>query len=378
MKRHLAVDIGSESGRVIAGWLEDGKLVTDVILRFRTQFVQMRRRSVRNFYRYHEEILKALKLYAEKYGPELASIGVDAWAADFVLLDRVGDIMKLPESYRYFTDTEDVLGILESKFGLRALYERNGNQRQPSDTLNQMLRLIRDRHPSMDDPRGMLFVSDMFHYLLGAEPCCEHSCVSYCGFWNQKKNDWDEDIMRAFGIPGSLRTKVVYAGDTVGYVDERILQEAGLRGPVPIITPCAHDTSTAALCIADQGTDWAFVSSGTWSLMGFETEGPVINDTAFRYNFSNSTMPLRTNMFKKNITGTWLVQQCCEAWGVNDYNRIVELTEASPDNDWIVDVNAGEFYAPESMPLAIAGAVKRDFGAMIDPDDMGTVCRVAF
>ena len=378
MKRHIAVDIGSESGRVIAGWLEDGRLVTDVLYRFKTQFVQMRRRSVRNFYRYHEEILKGLRLYAEKYGPELASIGVDAWGADFVLLDRAGDIMKLPQSYRTFTGVEDVLDIIERKFGLRALYDINGNQRQPSDTLNQLLRLIRDGHPSLDDPRGILFVSDMFHYLLGAEPCCEHSLASYSGFWNQRENRWDADIMRAFGIPDSLCSKVVYAGDTVGYVDEKILRDAGIEGPVAIITPCAHDTSTAALAIADLGSDWAFVSSGTWSLMGFETDAPVINDISFRYNFSNSTMPLRTNMFKKNITGTWLVQQCCEAWRMNDYNAIVDLTEASPDNDWIIDVNAAEFYAPDSMPRAIAASVKRDFGADVDPDDKGTICRIAF
>ena len=378
MKRHLAIDIGSEIGRAIVGFLENGKICTEEIYRFKTQFMQVRDRSLRDFYRYHEEILKALSVYRERYGTRLDSIGVDAWGGDFVLLDRKGNIIRLPESYRSNAETDDVAEIVENSFGTRRLYMRNGNQKMPTDTLHQLIRLRRSDDPSLDDPRALLFVADVFHYLLGADPCCEHSLVSYSRIYNADEDDWDEEIMRAFGLPLHIRSKIVCAGETIGYVNGAILEQAGLEGPVPIIAPCAHDTSCAALSIADLGDDWAFISSGTWSLMGIETDACVRNDISYAYNFSNSSMPLKCNMFKKNITSTWIIQQCSKAWGNGDYNDIVNRAEMAADTDCSIDINATEFYAPEDMPLAISRAVQRDFGVCIDPQDQGAIARIVF
>lgn len=378
MNMHLAIDIGSESGRAIVGYLENGRLHTEEIYRFKTQFMQVRGRSLRNFYRYHEEILKALAIYARRFGGRLASIGVDAWGGDFVLLNRKGDIIKLPESYRSNAETEDLAGLVESKFGAREIYRRNGNQKMPTDTLHQLIRLRQGDDPSLDDPRGLLFVADAFHYMLGARPCCEHSLASYSRIYNVDTDTWDAEIMRAFDLPLAMRSEIVAAGETIGFVDGAILRQAGLEGPVPIVAPCSHDTSCAALCVADTGTDWAFISSGTWSLMGVETEGCVRNDIAYAYNFSNSTMPLKCNMFKKNITGTWIIQQCCKRWGNDSYDDVVNRAEAAPDMDLFIDINAGEFYAPADMPKAIAEAVRRDFGADIAPDDQGRIARIVF
>ena len=378
MKRHLAIDIGSESGRAIVGYLEDGKIHTEEIYRFKTQFMQVRNRSLRDFYRYHEEILKALSIYRERFGRRLDSIGVDAWGGDFVLLDRGGNISRLPESYRSNAEVDDVAGIVEKNFGTHNLYLRNGNQRMPTDTLHQLIRLRNTNDPSLDDPRDLLFVADVFHYMLGADPCCEHSLASYSRLFNVDTDSWDEEIIRAFDLPLSMRSRIVQAGETIGYVDETILAQTGLEGPVSIITPCSHDTSCAALSIADMGDDWAFISSGTWSLMGIETVECVRNDIAFAYNFSNSTMPLKCNMFKKNITGTWIIQQCSKNWGNADYNDIVNRAEAAEENDYSIDINASDFYAPENMPLAISNALQRDFGVYIDPQDQGAIARIVF
>ena len=211
MRRHLAVDIGSESGRVFVGYVEDGKVYTEEIHRFRTQFMQLRDRSVRNIYRYHEEILYALKLYAEKYGDELESIGVDSWGSDFVLLDRDGNISRLPASYRATSVSMDAAEIIEQKMGLKEVYYRTGNQAMPTDTLSQLVRLIRDRDPSLDAPGGILFMGDVYHYMLGAKACCEHSLASYSRFYNNREQHWDEEIMERLGIPRTLQTPVVYA-----------------------------------------------------------------------------------------------------------------------------------------------------------------------
>ena len=378
MKIHLAVDLGSESGRATAGYIENGKLYMEEIYRFRTQFMQVHGSSVRNFYRYHEEIVIALRICASRYGGAPYSIGVDAWGGDFVLLNRAGEVCKLPESYRAHALSGDATEIIEAKIGAWEVYRQNGNMKMPTDTLSQLVRLRESRDPSMDDPRALLFVADAFHYFLGAPPACEHSLASYGRFFDRAKNTWATDILRALDIPQAICGKIVAAGDTLGMVDPVICREAGIAGEVKIITPCSHDTACAALAVPDAGSDWAFISSGTWSLLGMETDAPVISRAAFDDNLSNSTMPLMTNMFKKNITGTWIIQQCKSAWGTYSYGDLVDLAEKAPDEDLLIDVNATAFYAPQHMPRAIAEAVFKDFGCAVDPMDAGRISRIVF
>lgn len=377
MYRHLAIDIGSESGRAFVGYIENNKIVLKEIHRFKTQDFLLNNRRARNFYRYHEEIQKALKIYVEIYGEKLESIGVDAWGGDFVLLDRKGNIARLPSFYRDCA-LSDIESIIEKKYGKRRLYAKNGNAEMRNDTLQQLLRLQEEDEPSIDDPRAILFVADVFHYLLGGKICCEHSLASYGRIFNNLYNDWDDEILDTFGIPRSIKTPVVYAGEIVGTVNREILDAAGITSEVKIITPCSHDTACAALAVADLGDDWAFISSGTWSLMGFETPAPVITDKAWINNFSNSSMPLRTNMFKKNVTGMWIIQQCKEKWNKYTYDEIVDRAEQSTDKECFVNVDAPELFCSPDMPLEICKLVKRDFGIEIDPDDVGTVARICF
>lgn len=379
MRRHLAVDIGSESGRVFVGYIQDGKVYTEEIHRFRTQFMQLRDKSVRNIYRYHEEILYALKLYAEKYGDTLESIGVDSWGSDFVLLDREGNISRIPASYRETSVSQDAAEIIERKMGLREVYLHTGNQAMPTDTLSQIVRLIRDKDPSMDEPHGILFMGDVYQYMLGAKACCEHSLAGYSRMYDNRNNCWDDEILNRFDIPYTIKTPVVYAGEVIGTVDSKILEQAGIRGEVKIVTPCTHDTSCAALAVPDMGEDWIFISSGTWSLIGTETSGPIINETSFAHNLSNSTMPLKTNMLKKNIQGMWVIQQCRQAWGNScSYGEIVEQAKKVNDNNWYIDVDMEDFYAPDNMAKSVANAVKRDFGADLDWKDIPTISRICF
>lgn len=378
MKRHLAIDMGSESGRAVVGYLENGRLHMEEIHRFRTQFMQVRDKSYRNMYRINEEVQAALKIYAEKYGPELDSIGCDSWGGDFVILNRKGEIVKLPVSYREVDLSNDVASIIEEKFGERKLYDRNGCQRLPQDPLKQMLRLRLAEDPSLDDPHGMLFVADIIHYMLGARPCCERSMPTFSRMFNWFEDDWDYELLEALDIPKGICSEVVSPGETIGYVSEEILEQCGLKGPVRIIAAGTHDTACAVVAVPDQGKDWAFVSSGTWSLMGIETEKPVISDRAYELNLHNSTIPLRTNMFKRNVTGTWIINQCKEAWGKYTYPEIVDMAEQAPDTEFSIDVNATEFYAPKNMPKAVAESIERDYGVKVDPNDVGTIARAVF
>lgn len=379
MYRHLAVDIGSESGRVYVGYLQDGKIYTEEIHRFPTQFMQVHGKSVRNIYRYHEEIQRAMKLYVQKYGDRLESIGVDSWGSDFVLLDREGNISRLPASYRAVSVSSDAAEMIDRDMGLEAVYMRTGNQAMPTDTLSQLVRLVRDKDSALGAADGILFMGDAYHYMLGAPACCEHSLAGYSRFYNNHENCWDREIMERLGIPERLCVPVVYAGDVIGMVDRAILKETGLSGEVKIIAPCTHDTACAAFAVPDMKDDWVFISSGTWSLLGTPTQMPVINELSYRYNLSNSSMPLRVNMLKKNIQGMWIIQQCRRAWGEKEsYETLVRLAEGETENHVYIDVDREEFYAPENMAKTVADAVYRDFGIRINWEDRGKISRICY
>ena len=378
MGMHLAIDMGSESGRAIAGHLEGDILKMDLIYRFRTQFTRIHGRDYRNLYRFNEEIQHALSLYAEKYGPHLDSISVCSWGGDFSVLNRDGNLNHLPPSYRAMNTVEGTHSMIEALFGTRALYERNGNQRMPCDPLSILLRMKLDDDPSLDDPRGMLFIADAMHYLLGAEACCERSMPTFGRLYDFRRDAWDAEVFERFGLPRGLCTRVVSPGTRIGDVDPAILKAAGLEGPVPIVTSCTHDTACALTAVPDDGRDWCFISCGTWALMGFETDAPVINDIAFENNFNNSSVPFGKNKFKRNMTGTWIIEQCKQRWGRYSYEEIVDMAEAAGENDLSIDINGQDFFDAADMPAAIAAALKRDFGADVDPGDVPLIAGVVY
>ena len=378
MGMHLAVDMGSESGRVVVGWLENGILKTHPIHRFRTQFTRIHGKDYRNLYRFNDEIQHALALYAQQYGPRLDSISVCSWGGDFTVLNRDGNFNHLPVSYRSVNTVERTQPPIEATFGERALYERNGNQRMPSDPLRTLLRMKMDDDPSLDDPRGMLFVADAMHYLLGAEACCERSMPTFGRLFDFRSDTWDAEVFQRFQLPVGLCTRVVPPGTHIGCVDPGIVKSAGLEGPVSIVTSCTHDTACALTAVPDNGRDWAFISCGTWALMGVETSAPVINDIAFENNFNNSSVPFGMNMFKRNMTGTWIIEQCKRLWGRYSYEEIVDLAETAEENDLSIDINAQEFFDPDDMLCAITAALKRDFGVRIDRDKVPVLAGVVY
>ena len=378
MGMHLAIDMGSESGRAVVGWLENGILKTDMIHRFRTQFTRVHGRDYRNLYRFNDEIQYALALYAEKYGPRLDSVSVCSWGGDFSVLNRDGNLNHLPISYRSMNTVENTQPLIEAAFGERALYERNGNQRMPCDPLRVLLRMKLDGDPSLDDPHGMLFVADAMHYLLGAEACCERSMPTFGRLYDFRKDAWDAEVFERFGLPKGLCTRIVSPGTRIGEVDPAIVKAAGLVGPVPIVTSCTHDTACALTAVPDNGSDWAFISCGTWALMGLEEDAPVINDISFENNFNNSSVPFGKTMFKRNMTGTWIIEQCKRRWGRYSYAEIVDLAEGAKESDLSIDINSQDFYDPEDMPAAISAALKRDFGVDVDANDVPVIAGVVY
>lgn len=379
-KRYLAFDLGAESGRAIVGLIEEGRLELDEIHRFPTQGLSVNGTLRWNVFRFFEEIIRGLKIYVEKYGPEVESIGVDTWGVDFGLIDKNGQLLSLPYHYR---DAKNIGTdrILDEKFGNRNIYELTGVQFLPFNTLNQMCSLVRMDDASLKEAANILFIADLLHYFLTGKISCEYTLASISQLYNVRTGDWEDRIFDAFAIPKAIKTKVIDAGDTIGKLLDELAEETGLRKGTPVIAPAVHDTASAAVAIPALDQDgWAYLSSGTWSVMGLELDEPVISPDSFAMSLSNSGGAFRKNLLLKNVMGLWIVQRCKHAWNHSNpglgYAEIQSRAEEAGEFKAVINVDDIRFLNPENMPQEIARYLQETGQGTFDPSDAGTITRI--
>ena len=380
-KRHLAFDFGAESGRAIVGVIEDGKLKMDEIHRFPTQSMFVHGSLRWNVYRFYEEIIKGLRIYAAKYGSELDSIGVDTWGVDYGLLSDDGMLLEMPYQYRD-SRTKGTDKIMDEVMGKKRVYDITGIQFMTINTLNQMISVRRDNPEKIEQANGMLFIGDILHYLLCGVKASEFTVASTSQMLDAFSKDWSDEIFEKFEIPDKFKTRVVFAGDVIGTLDSDIAKEVGIGDGVKIVVPALHDTASAASSVPASGDDWAYLSSGTWCMVGIETKEPVINDESYQLNISNSGGVLGTNLFLKNVMGLWVIQQCKKAWNKTnldlDYNQIVALAIKAPQFSGFIDPDDDLFFSPvdniESVKAYFAKTGQKDIAF----DDIGTVARIVY
>lgn len=383
MSRHFAVDLGAESGRCIAGQLEDGRLILHELSRFPTGAMPLGDGLFWNIYRFYEEIIKGLKQYVKQFGPQLDSIGVDAWGVDFGLLDPQGNLSGLPRCYRDpRNDNSDKL--LEQGMPLRELYERTGIQFLTINTLNQLAAAQAAGDKLAEQSTGMLFVADLLHHLLGARPCCEYTSVSISQLVNIREKNWDPEIFRAFGLSAGLQLPIVKPGEHIGTLSPEIVGLVGLDPGTAIIAPAIHDTASAGAAVPAEGGNWGYISSGTWSLAGVELAQPVVNEQSFALNISNSGAAFDQVLFLKNIMGLWIIQQCRAHWQLTqpdlDYSRIVELAKTGHKLhlEVFIDPDDHRFLAPGQMPQKVCDYVRETQQIRLDPEDIGLIAGIVF
>lgn len=374
----MAIDIGAASGRAIVGYLKDKRLVTKEIHRFTNGDVFWIDKRIRNIYNWYEEIIVALQKYSQQFGAELYSIGVDSMGEDFALIDKAGQIIMLPPSYRSVSVDRELLEIEERDYGNEEIYNICGNQSVANDTLRQLISIINKESNVIERADGLLFLGDVFHYLLCGNRSVEHSLASYGKLYNQHKQCWEDSIFEAFQIPKALKGNIVYCGDHIGNVHQEICRDGGIEYGTKVIVPSTHDTACAALAVPDEKEDWAFISSGSWSLMGIQTDAPIINKEAWKFNCSNSSMPIRKNMFKKLIAGMWIIQRCKREWKIESFDEIVECAKTNMDNNYYFDPDTPELYNPDSMTRQICSIIKRNYGDELNPNDVKSIARICF
>jgi rhamnulokinase len=290
---------------------------------------------------------------AGEMGPA-GSVGVDTWGVDFGLLSEDEELLELPVAYRDGRTDGVMEGFLE-QVSRESIYDRTGIQFLPLNTLYQLAAMALSGDPTLPRARHLLMMPDLVHHHLTGRRVTELTIATTTQCFDPRKRCWDHALLEAAGASPSLMQDVVEAGSVVGTLRSDWGRATGL-GPIPVIAPATHDTGSAVAAVPAESVDWAFISSGTWSLMGVETPAPVITESAMRLNFTNEGGIAGTNRLLKNITGLWLVQRLREELAEDaDYGDLSRRASSAPPLVSLIQPDDPRFLNPGSMAEAIAG-----------------------
>jgi rhamnulokinase len=418
MKRKvfLAVDLGASSGRVVAGLFDGRELDLEEVHRFTNGPVSVNGRLYWRTFELWANILAGLREAGRRYGRAIVSVGVDAWGVDFGLLDRHGELLAAPVAYR----DSRTRGALERAFAIvprEEIFAETGLQFLELNSLYQLLAAQRLGSPPLDRAGRLLFMPDLFHWMMTGEAVNELTIASTSQLYNPRTGGWSDALIEKFGLPREIFGRIVPPGTTLGALLPHIAEETGLAG-VKVVLPGSHDTASAVLAVpahrenppapspsvervgergeagtrfttspptplpqgeGSGGSSWCYISSGTWSLMGLEAPAPVINEQCAKWNFTNEGGVAGTTRLLKNISGLWLVQECQRIWRSQgqDYNweGLTRLASDAPPLASVFNPDDPRLSTPTDMPSQIA-ALCREAGQPA-PDDHGAVIRAA-
>ncbi|HLN28767.1 MAG TPA: rhamnulokinase family protein [Gemmataceae bacterium] len=375
-KKLLAFDLGAESGRGVLGFFDGQRLELKVVHRFANGPVRTLDSMHWDVLGLYKEMLVTLGRAKAEHGG-IDSLGVDTWGVDFALLGRGNTLLGNPRHYRD-PYTENVMGAALARVPRSEVFRQTGLQFMRFNTLFQLLALQQAASPLLDMAETLLMMPDLFHFFFTGIKANEFTDASTTQFYNPASREWAYDLLNAFQLPTRILGTVVAPGTVLGPLRSSVVSETGIN-PALVIAPASHDTGSAVAAVPARGTSWAYISSGTWSLMGAELAAPLINDAALRYNFTNEGGVGGTIRFLKNIMGLWLVQECRRAWERSGqaygYEDLVRLAGAAPAFVSLVDPDYASFMLPQSMPAAMADFCRRT-GQPV-PVEPGAVVRCA-
>jgi rhamnulokinase len=348
---YLAFDFGAESGRAILGQLLSGVLTTREIHRFANEPVEYGGSLHWDVPRLWYEVRKALALLQ---GAPLAGIGVDAWGVDYALLGENGDLLENPYHYRD-ARTAGVMEEVFQRMPKEEIYATTGIQFLPINTLFQLFAATRQTPQLLKTAQKLITIPDLFHYWLSGRAVCEFTNATTTQLMDYRTRTWASELAARLGLPIHLCAEIVKPGTVLAGLKPRLAQDFGLSD-VPIIAPATHDTGSAVAAIsAREGT--AFISSGTWSLVGTEVDAPVVSPEALRMNFTNEGGVCGTTRLLKNVMGLWMLQCCRQTWSAQgqtlEVAQLLERAAEAPPFRSLADPDHPSFLRPANMPEAI-------------------------
>jgi rhamnulokinase len=355
---YLGVDLGAESGRVMAG-LWDGKRVRlEELHRFPNGPVEIGGTLRWDVLRLWAEIQHGMSLAARSNGAAVRSVGVDTWGVDFVLLSKNNELLGQPYHYRD-SRTKGLMKRALAKVPREKVFAATGLQFMEINTLYQLLALQKQSPEVLDAADCLLMMPDFFHWCLSGKHAAEFTDATTTQFFDPIKRCWSYDLLKRFKLPGEILPKVINPGARLGKLRDSVARRTGF-GSISVIAPASHDTGSAVAAVPTSQTQegtWAYISSGTWSLMGIEVRKARLSDDVLRFNLTNEGGVDGTYRLLKNITGLWLVQQCrrvFESKGSKyDYGQLELLAGEAPALRSLVDPDDSAFLNPPDMAVAI-------------------------
>ena len=375
-KRVLAFDFGASSGRAIIGTLDNGKITLNEVHRFSNDPVTVNGTFYWDVLRLFHEIKQGL-LKAKQAGG-FDSIGIDTWGVDFGLLDKDGVLLENPVHYR---DKRNI-GMVEKAakyIGKDEMYKLTGIQFMDFNTAFQLLSIKENRPELLARAESLLFMPDLFAYFLTGNKVSEYSIATTSQLVDINTRDWSKEMLEKLGLPEKIFNRIVPSGSVTGYLSDEICEELGLE-KVPVIAVCGHDTQSAVTAVPSEKEDFAFISSGTWSLFGTETKKPIVNDLSYSFNVTNEGGFGYSTAFLKNICGLWLIQESRRQWiregKEYSYAELEKAALREKPFARFIDPDAPEFAVPGNLPARITEYCRRT-GQSI-PENEGQTVRCIY
>lgn len=338
-KYFFAVDLGATSGRTIVGTLDDGKVILEELTRFDNNLIEANGHFYWDIYALYFEIIKGLKA-AKQRDLCITSIGIDTWGVDFVCVAEDGSVSQ-PIAYRDPHTFDAMDDYLENVMSREKVYDVTGIQFMNFNSIFQLYAMKRAGNSALKNAQKILFIPDALSYMLTGNMVCEYTIASTAQLLDPRTGQLDPRLLASIGLTQSKFGRMVNPGDLVGALTADVQKQTGY-GAIPVIAVAGHDTGSAVAAVPAKNEKFAYLSSGTWSLMGIETKKAIINHISYERNFTNEGGIESTTRFLKNICGMWLYERCRKEW-----------TDA-----------------PKSHPELIAEAMKQPaFQSIINPDD---------
>jgi len=356
----LAFDVGATSGRAVLATLEGVKFEMKEIYRFPNAIYELNGKFYWNVYSIFDHFKKAMAQCAQQH-VAIDSIGIDTWGVDFGYLAEDGSILGMPRSYRdpYTVGAPEKLF---KKIPRKEVYEATGIQIMNFNSLFQLFAAKEENFAPAKYAKEILFMPDLLSYMCTGNKVCEYTEASTSQILNPNTRDFERSLLQKLDINPAILRDLVQPGTKVGMLTKAVAEETGL-GEVPVVAVAGHDTASAIVAVPASDRNFAYLSSGTWSLMGIETEQPIISEASFNNNFTNEGGIEGTTRFLKNITGMWLLEQCRKKWSKEGrdytYPQIEEMARNAMNFPSIVNPDDPSFANPEDMVQSIKDFCKK-------------------
>ncbi len=376
MKKVLAIDFGASSGRVIVGSFDGKKITLEEIHRFSNDPVSVNGTTFWDVLRLFHEIKQGL--IKSKACGEISSIGIDTWGVDFGLIDKYGQLLENPIHYRDLR-TKGMIEEADKIIPLKKMYEMTGIQFMELNTVFQLLSLAKNRPHILERADKLLFMPDLFGYMLTGKKTTEYSIATTSQLVDINTKGWSAEIFEKLGIPQSIMCDIVKSGTVLGELSDSVCEECGLD-KIKVVSVCGHDTQSAITAVPCPDKQFAFISSGTWSLFGTELDEPIVNEKAFETNVTNEGGYGESTGFLKNIIGLWLIQESRRQFARDgkqySYADLEREALAAKPFSCFIDPDAPEFVPHGNIPERIREYCRRTNQHV--PETVGEIMRCIY